>query len=452
VRDLAAIFKAYDVRGRVPEDLDEDLSRRIGAAFVTEVAQPDGADAVVVGHDMRASSPGLSAAFADGARDAGADVVAIGLCATDELYFASGRAGLPAAMFTASHNPAGDNGIKLCRAGAAGISADTGLTAIRDRVCDGGRPAAGIRRGGRTHWDVLPEYADHLRTLAPIVGRSLEIVVDAGNGMAGLTVPAALADPALTVVPLYFELDGSFPNHQANPLDPTNLEDLQEAVVRQGADLGLAFDGDADRCFAVDERGTPVSPSAVTSLIAVRLLAREPGVRIIHNVITSRAVPETVRRHGGVPVRTKVGHSLIKAAMAQHDAAFGGEHSGHYYFRDFWYADSGMLAARHLLGALAESDKPLSRVVADYEPYHASGEHNLEVADTAEVLERVATEYAVDGGVEVDRLDGVTVSGPGWWFNVRASNTEPLLRLNVEGDTRATMMQIRDDVLSLVRS
>jgi phosphomannomutase len=355
-------------------------------------------------------------------------------------------------MFTASHNPAGDNGIKLCRAGAAGISADTGLTAVRDRVADGGQSAAGTRRGGLASWDVLPEYADHLRTLAPVEGRSLEVVVDAGNGMAGLTVPAALADSALTVVPLYFALDGSFPNHQANPLDPKNLEDLQDAVVRHGADLGLAFDGDADRCFAVDEGGTPVSPSAVTALIAVRLLTREPGARIIHNAITSRAVPETVRRHGGVPVRTKVGHSLIKAAMAEHDAAFGGEHSGHYYFREFWYADSGMLAARHLLGALAESDRPLSRLVADYEPYHSSGEHNLAVDDPAQVLERIASEYADDGGMEVDRLDGVTVSGPGWWFNVRASNTEPLLRLNVEGDTRATMMQIRDDVLSLVRS
>lgn len=444
-----AVFKAYDVRGVVPDQVDETLARRTGAAFVP-VAE---ATTVVVGHDMRPSSPALAAAFAEGAAAAGADVVMIGLASTDQLYFASGHLGYPGAMFTASHNPAQYNGIKLCREGARPIGADTGLHAIRDAV-SGPAPAAAAFPGSISQLDVLDAYAAHLLSLAPVAGRRLRVVVDAGNGMAGLTAPVVFdrIGDVVDLVPMYFELDGTFPHHEANPIEPENLVDLQARVRAEGADLGLAFDGDADRCFVVDERGEAVSPSTLTALIATRELARSPGSAVIHNLITSRFVPEVVREHGGRPVRTRVGHSYIKATMAETDAVFGGEHSGHFYFRDFWRADSGMLAALHTLAALAETDRSLSRLLADYRRYCLSGEINSEVADQAATTATVEAAYADVDGAEVDHLDGLTVTTPEWWFNVRPSNTEPLLRLNVEGADEATMTRVRDDVLALIRS
>lgn len=446
--NLAAVFKAYDVRGTVPDQVDEELARSVGAAFVAVTGAAGGA--VVVGHDMRPSSPGLARAFADGATGAGADVVMIGLASTDELYFASGRLDLPGVMFTASHNPAQYNGIKMCRAQAVPIGAASGLVEIRDLVASGAvAPAA--RPGTVTTTDVLADYADHLLSLAPVRGRRLKVVVDAGNGMAGHTVPAVLGRLDLDLVPMYFELDGTFPHHEANPIDPTTMTDLVRRVRETGADIGLAFDGDADRCFLVDERGQLVSPSVLTALIASRELAEHPGATVIHNLITSRAVPEIVTERGGVPVRTRVGHSYIKATMAETGAVFGGEHSGHFYFRDFWRADSGLLAALHGLAALAEYDGPLSSLLEEYSRYAASGEINSTVRDQAEVLRQLEAEYTERPDVELDHLDGLTVTHPAWWFNVRASNTEPLLRLNAEGKDEATMTQVRDEVLAMIR-
>ena len=446
---LRAIFKAYDVRGTVPDQIDDDLARRTGAAFV----HVTGASTVVVGHDMRPSSPDLAGAFADGATRAGADVIAIGLASTDQLYFASGHLGHPGAMFTASHNPAQYNGIKMCRAGAQPIGMETGLAEIRDSVASDGVPTS-TRSGMITQQDVLEAYAAHLLALAPVEGRRLKVVVDAGNGMAGYTAPAVfgrLGADRVDLVPMYFELDGNFPNHDANPIEAENLVDLQRRVLAEKADIGLAFDGDADRCFLVDERGRAVSPSTLTALIASRELAKEPGATVIHNLITSRAVPEIVTELGGVPVRTRVGHSYIKATMAETDAIFGGEHSGHFYFRDFWRADSGMLAALHTLAALAGSDRPLSGLLDDYERYVASGEINSTVADQQAMMTRIEKVYR-DRGAETDHLDGLTVSLDDWWFNVRPSNTEPLLRLNAEGPDEATMARVRDEVLTLIRS
>ncbi len=454
VADLAAIFKAYDVRGLVPEQLDEPTARLIGNAFAAEVIDGSTGPVVVIGHDMRPSSPGLAVAFADGVRDAGADVVLIGLASTDQLYFASGRLGLAGAMFTASHNPAKYNGIKLCRPGAVALAADTGLSAIRDRVAAGVVTPTSGRRGTVEQRDMLTSYAGHLLDIVQVAGRRLKVVVDAANGMAGHTVPPVLGALDVELVQLYFELDGSFPNHEANPLDATNLRDLQAAVVRTHADVGLAFDGDADRCFVVDERGRGVPPSALTGLIAVRALEKEPGARIVYNLISSRAVPETISRYGGTPVRTPVGHSLIKATMARENAAFGGEHSGHFYFRDFWYADSGLLAALHLLAARAADDRPISELLAEFDPYASSGEINFSVEDVEDVesvIKEVEAHYTGNPHIGVDHLDGLTVTTQHWWFNVRPSNTEPLLRLNVEGDDDATMRVIRDQVLSLLR-
>jgi phosphomannomutase len=450
VADLAAIFKAYDVRGLVPSQLDEGTAELIGGAFAAEVLDAAHDPAVVIGHDMRPSSPGLATAFATGVRQAGADVVWIGLASTDEVYFASGRLDLPGAVFTASHNPAGYNGIKMCRAGAVALAEATGLSAIRSRV-EAGEVVAlpGSEHGTLEERDMLTSYAAYLHDLVPVAGRRLRVVVDAGNGMGGHTVPAVLGPLALELVPLYFELDGTFPHHEANPLDPATLVDLQRTVVEQGADLGLAFDGDADRCFAVDERGHVVSPSALTALIAVRALDRSPGAHIIHNLITSRAVPEIITAHGGVPVRTRVGHSLIKATMAEVDAAFGGEHSGHFYFRDFWFADSGMLAALHLLAAVAGGDQPVSQLVAAFDPYAASGEINVVVTDADAVMDRVEASLGNDS-TRTDRLDGLTVLADDWWFNLRPSNTEPVLRLNVEGTTGEEMRRVRDDVLAVM--
>ncbi|GAA1971089.1 phosphomannomutase/phosphoglucomutase [Catenulispora subtropica] len=450
--DLSLIVKAYDVRGVVPDQLDESDTEALGAAFAAFA----GAPTVVVGYDMRPSSPALAAAFARGAASRGVDVVDIGLASTDLLYFASGALDMPGAMFTASHNPAKYNGIKMCKAGAAPIGQESGLVEIRENaqaILGGAEPPAVDKAGTVTERDMLAEYAAYLNKLVDLSGiRPLKVVVDAANGMGGHTVPTVFQGLPLEVVDLYFELDGTFPNHEANPLDPKNLVDLQKAVVEHGADLGLAFDGDADRCFVVDERGEPVSPSTVTALVAVRELAKHPGATVIHNLITSAAVPEIVREHGGVPVRTRVGHSFIKQEMARTGAVFGGEHSAHYYFQDFWKADTGMLAAMHVLAALGGQDKPLSELAADFSRYAASGEINSEVADQAGRTAAVRAAFESRPGVTVDELDGLTVTGEGWWFNVRPSNTEPLLRLNVEAADADAVAALRDEVLALIRA
>jgi phosphomannomutase len=451
--DLSQIVKAYDVRGVVPDQWDESLAELFGAAF----AQVTGADALVTGHDMRPSSPGLARAFARGAARYGADVTEIGLCSTDQLYYASGALNLPGAMFTASHNPARYNGIKMCRAGAAPVGQDTGLAEIRalvERWRETGAPEPAGREGTLTRRETLQEYAAHLRSLVDVTSiRPLKVVVDAGNGMGGHTVPTVLAGLPVDLVPMYFELDGTFPNHEANPLDPANLVDLQRRVRAEGADLGLAFDGDADRCFVVDERGEPVSPSAITALVAARELARHGGRGvIIHNLITSWSVPEVVRENGGTPVRTRVGHSFIKAEMARTGAIFGGEHSAHYYFKDFWNADTGMLAALHVLAALGGQDGPLSALVAQYDRYVGSGEINSTVADQHARLAALRAAYTGRDDVHLDELDGLTVTAADWWFNVRPSNTEPLLRLNVEARDEAAMTKIRDEALAVIRA
>ena len=450
------VVKAYDVRGLVGEELDESLVTDLGVAFAA-LMRGEGARQVALGHDMRDSSPALSAAFARGVMSQGLDVVRIGLASTDELYFASGLLDCPGAMFTASHNPAAYNGIKLCRAGAKPVGADTGLSTISDDVIAGVGAYDGPP-GTVTDRDVLAEYGTFLRSLVDTSGlRPLRVAVDAGNGMAGHTAPAVLGPiDSITLLPLYFELDGSFPNHEANPLDPANLVDLQEFVGAVGADIGLAFDGDADRCFVVDERGHLVSPSTVTSLVAARELGREIGATIIHNVITSRAVPELVTERGGTPLRSRVGHSYIKALMADTGAIFGGEHSAHYYFRDFWGADSGMLAALYVLAALGEQrgapgpPRTLSELAADYQRYESSGEINFTVADAPACVDAVLKSFG--GRIQsIDHLDGVTVDlGDGSWFNLRSSNTEPLLRLNVEGrtteDVDAVVAQVRAEI------
>jgi phosphomannomutase len=451
--DLSQLVKAYDVRGVVPDQWDETLAELFGVAFVRVTA----ATAIVVGHDMRPSSPGLSRAFARGAAAQGVDVTEIGLCSTDQLYYASGALNLPGAMFTASHNPAQYNGIKMCRAGAAPVGQDTGLAEIRalaEGWIDSGAPAPAPTQGTINRRDTLEDYAAHLRGLVDLTSiRPLKVVVDAGNGMGGHTVPTVFAGLPLTLVPMYFELDGTFPNHEANPLDPANIVDLQKRVREESADLGIAFDGDADRCFVVDENGDPVSPSAITALVAARELARNGGSGvIIHNLITSWSVPEVVEEHGGTPVRTRVGHSFIKAEMAKSGAIFGGEHSAHYYFKDFWNADTGMLAALHVLAALGGQEGPLSALVAEYDRYTGSGEINSTVADQTGRLAAIRAAYESREDITLDELDGLTVSASDWWFNVRPSNTEPLLRLNAEAREATTMAKIRDEVLAIIRA
>ena len=445
--DLARIVKAYDIRGVVPDELDEGVAEAVGAAFV----RVTGARTILTVHDMRASSGALADAFGRGVVAQGANVLAAGLGSTDMVYYGSGDLGIPGAMVTASHNPSQYNGIKLCRAGARPVGIETGLKDIKD-LAERSLPPAPVP-GSITRVDLLPGYANYLRKLVDISAiRPLTVAVDAGNGMAGHTVPKVLEGLPITVIPLYFELDGTFPNHEANPIEPENVRDLQRAVVEHHADIGLAFDGDADRCFVVDERGHLVSPSVLTALIAARELAREPGATIIHNLITSRAVPEIIAEHGGIPVRTRVGHSFIKATMAERAAVFGGEHSGHFYFRDFWFADSGMLAALHTLAALGGQVKPLSQLMAEYSRYCASGEINSEVSDQAEATARVKRAFASRPGVSTDELDGLTVTAGEWWFNLRPSNTEPLLRLNVEAGDESAMAALRDEVLSIVRN
>lgn len=460
MRDLSALIKAYDIRGVVPGQWDPKLSREVGIAFVEVLkirAIDGGTGRIVVGHDMRPTGPDLVAAFIDGVTGAGVDVINIGLCSTDGLYFASGRLDIPGAMFTASHNPAEYNGIKLCRAGAAPVGQDSGLSEIRELLESEKLPEYSGANGTATAQDMLADYAQYLRELVPLEkSRKLKVVIDTGNGMGGFTVPAVLGGEIFAALPLeieamYFELDGTFPNHEANPIDPENLRDLQKRVLELGADIGLAFDGDADRCFVVDEKGGIVDPSTLTALIATRELAKAPGSTIIHNLITSRAVPEIVREHGGNPVRTRVGHSFIKAKMAESNAIFGGEHSGHFYFRDFWKADSGMLAAMHALAALGEAPKSttLSELLEPYLRYVMSGEINTKVFDAKTVVARIKTEFA-GRAIDTDELDGLTVGLDSGWFNVRSSNTEPLLRLNVEATEPDAMAAIRDEVLEIM--
>lgn len=450
---LKSVIKAYDIRGVVGETIDEDFVRTAGAAFAS-ILRGEGEDRIAVGHDMRPSSPALSEAFAEGAASQGVNVTLLGLTSTDELYFVAGTQRCAGAMFTASHNPAKYNGIKLCRAGAAPVSTDTGLSDIARMLLEGVPEYAGEPGVVERH-DALDEYATYLRELVPVpTRRKLVVAVDAANGMAGMTVPAVLGDLSnVDIRPLYFELDGTFPNHEANPLDPKNLVDLQRFTVEQGADIGLAFDGDADRCFVVDERGEAVSPSAITALIASRVLADNPGATVIHNLITSKTVPEVIGEHGGKAVRTRVGHSYIKAQMAEHSALFGGEHSAHYYFAEFFNADSGLVAALHVLAALAEQDAPLSEMMAAYDRYAASGEINSEVADQAAATQRVVDAFR-DRADSVDTLDGVTVQlrNSKAWFNVRASNTEPLLRLNAEAPTRAEVDALTKEILGIIRA
>ena len=450
---ISAIIKAYDVRGVVgsgANEVDENFVRDTGAAF-GKLMRGEGARTVVIGHDMRETSPKLSLAFAEGVNSQGLDTVSLGLTSTDELYYASGVMDCPGAMFTASHNPAKYNGIKLCRAGARPVGQESGLQEITDDLIQG-VPVFEGAPGHNSRKDVLQGYAEFLRDLVPLNIRPLKVAVDAGNGMGGLTVPAVFQGLPLELEALYFELDGNFPNHEANPLDPANLVDLQHFTVEVGADLGIAFDGDADRCFIVDEKGEPVSPSAICAIIAEHYLDEQPGSTIIHNLITSKSVPELVQEKGGKPVRTRVGHSFIKAQMAEHGAIFGGEHSAHYYFADFFNADSGMLAALHVLSTLGSQDKPLSELAQAYNRYEASGEINSEVADqqgrTAAVVEAFA-----DRTASVDKLDGVTIDlNDGSWLNVRASNTEPLLRLNVEAKTQDEVEAIVDEALTVIRS
>lgn len=462
--DLSASFKAYDVRGIVGDTITTASVRAVGAAFV-DVLDLSG-DTVLVGGDMRPSSPEFSQAFADGATARGANVIFLGQISTDELYYASGKLNAAGVTFTASHNPAQYNGMKMSRPGAVPVSSETGLAEIKDRaeqyLADGDIPPVSTV-GSTSSRDVLKEYAEYLRSLVDLSGiRPLKVVVDAGNGMAGLTTPAVLGAEHLEALPLdivslYFELDGTFPNHPANPLEPENLRDLQRAVLSNGADIGLAFDGDADRCFVIDEKGEPVSPSAITAMVARREIRRaqaggEQNPVIIHNLITSRAVPELVRAEGGRPVRTRVGHSFIKAVMADEGAVFGGEHSAHYYFREFWNADTGMLAAMHVLAALGEQDEPLSELGREYEPYFSSGEINTRLDDVSAATARVRQEFESDG-VSVDEVDGLTFTANdgSWWFNLRASNTEPFLRLNAEAENPQTLETLTSAVLEQIR-
>jgi phosphomannomutase len=450
--DIPDIFKAYDIRGLVDTELSPDFAFAVGLAFAKFLEMKREPSTVIIGEDMRPSSPELAEAFSAGVASNGTNVIRIGLASTDLLYFAAGSRNLPGAMFTASHNPAAYNGIKLCLSGARPIGKETGLQTIEKFVRQG-MPVAMRPAGVETNEDLLQAYADHLHKLVSFKGnRRLKIVIDAGNGMAGFTAPAIFDRLGAEIIPLFFELDGNFPNHEANPIDPANLRDLQKAVLAEKADIGLAFDGDADRCFLVDEKGETVDPSLLTALIASRELAKHPGATIIHSLISSRTVVEVINELGGVPVRSRVGHSYIKALMAETGAVFGGEHSGHFYFKDFWRADSGALAALHALAALGESDQTISQLLAPFKRYVASGEVNSQVADSAQVMKVIREKYAALSEFEIDELDGLTVSTKSWWFNVRASNTEPLLRLNVEADTASNMAAHRDELLALINA
>ena len=442
---LDAVFKAYDIRGTVPDQLDAELAHRVGAAFARFAGSPT----VLVARDMRPSGEALVAAFEDGVTGAGADVVDLGMASTDLLYFAAGSLDAPGAMFTASHNPAQYNGIKLCLSGARPVGVDSGLLDIKAAVADGA-PAPAAHRGSVSQRDVLDDYAAHVRSfLGTAPTKPLRVVADTANGMGGLVVPRVFADLPFELEVLYGELDGTFPNHPADPIQPENLRDLQRRVIDVSADIGLAFDGDADRVFLVDERAEPVSGSLTTAMVAASMLDRYGPGPVIHNLICSKAVPEVIREHGGSPVRTRVGHSFIKATMAETGAVFGGEHSGHYYFRDNYRADSGLIASMVVLGMLCASGEPLSSLRAPFDRYADSGEINTTVDDPVAVIEKVAAAFA---GADQDRLDGLTVDLGDWWFNLRPSNTEPLLRLNLEARDRAACESHVAEVLALIRS
>jgi len=446
---IDALFKAYDVRGIVPDELTPEIAYRIGRALVAHLRP----DAVAVGRDMRLSGPAIAGALVDGLRDQGADVADLGLVSSDALYFAVGKYGYPAGvMVTASHNPAEYNGLKVCREEAKALSLDTGLAAVRDLVLanDFPDPTNG-RRGAVQERDVIAAYADHLLSLVDTAKiRPLKIAIDAGNGMSGLTVPPVFDRLPCQVVPLFFALDGSFPNHPANPIEPENVKNLQRTVLQERCDLGVAFDGDADRVFLIDERGQFVGGDMVTAMVAIKMLQRSPGAPVVYNLICSRSVPETIARHGGRPIRSRVGHSYIKATMREEDAVFGGEHSGHFYFRDFWYADSGMMALLTVLELLSEAGKPLSAVLRPIDTRTRSGEINTEVPDPQAVMDTVERHYRAEGA-DIDHLDGATVGFPTWWFNLRPSNTQPLLRLNVEADDPETLNLRTKEVLTLIQ-
>ncbi|MEX0658656.1 MAG: phosphomannomutase/phosphoglucomutase [Egibacteraceae bacterium] len=444
--DLTPIVKAYDIRGLIPDQIDAEVARALGRACAVELH----GEAVIVARDMRPSSPDLAAAFIEGVRAQGVDAIDIGLASTDLLYYASGRLGLPGAVWTASHNPAGYNGLKVCRAGAEPVSLDTGLGAIRDRAQHGDFPEADETGDLRTD-DLIDDFAEHVRSFVGVEGMApVKVAVDAGNGMAGLVVPPVFDGLPIDLVPLYFELDGTFPNHPANPIEAANLVDLQAAVTAKDCALGLAFDGDADRMFCVDEQGRPVAPSLVTAVIADTILRRHPGETVLYNLICSKVVPETIEAAGGRAIRTRVGHSFIKALMKDTGAVFAGEHSGHYYFRDNFRADSGLIAGVLLLEALGEHGGTLSELVAPYDRYAQSGEVNVEVDDQQRATDAVVAAFAEEG--DADWADGLTVDAGDWWFNLRPSNTEPLLRVNVEAADPATMERVRDRVLELIRA
>ena len=447
---LEKIIKAYDIRGLIKNEITPDFSFSLGVAFAKFLEIEREPATIVVGEDMRASSAPLAAAFSDGATSQGMDVIRIGLASTDMLYFASGKLNLPGIMFTASHNPAKYNGMKLCKSGAKPIGQESGLLTIRKFIEDG-VPISNRPVGTVKSQDLLTEYVDYLLARFPkktFKKRKLKVVIDAGNGMAGFTAPAVMKHLNIDLIPMYFELDGNFPNHEANPIESENLKDLQKKVKKEKADIGLAFDGDADRCFLVDEKGDLVNPSALTALIAVRELKSQPGSTIIYNLTSSKAVAEVITENKGVGLRSRVGHSYIKSLMAESGAIFGGEHSGHFYFADFWRADSGMLAALYALAELMDSNKPLSNFLKPFNRYFSSGEINSKVKDVAKSIKAVEEKY--QGKYQLDHLDGLTVTADSWWFNLRPSNTEPLLRLNVEANTEKEMAIITDAVLALL--
>ena len=447
---LEKIIKAYDIRGLVKDEITPDFSFSLGIAFAKFLEYEREPATIVVGEDMRPSSPLLAEAFSDGATSQGMDVIRIGLASTDLLYFASGKLNLPGIMFTASHNPAKYNGMKLCKSGARPIGQESGLVKIRELI-EQGVPISNRPLGSIRNQDLLKDYVDYLLSLFPdkaFKKRKLKVVVDAGNGMAGFTAPAVMERLNVELIPMYFELDGNFPNHEANPIEAKNLKDLQKRVKKEKADIGLAFDGDADRCFLINEKGELVNPSALTSLIAVHQLKVKPGSTIIYNLISSKAVSEVIAENGGIGVRSRVGHSYIKSLMAESGAVFGGEHSGHFYFSNFWRADSGMLAALYALAELMATKSTLSELLEPFNRYASSGEINSTVKDVKKSLDLIRKKYGSD--YQVDELDGLTITADSWWFNLRASNTEPLLRLNVEAETEKEMVKIRDTVLSLI--
>ncbi len=445
------IFKAYDIRGLVESEITPDFAFAVGLSFARFLELEREPGTIVIGEDMRPSSPELAEAFSAGAMSNGMDVIRIGLASTDMLYFASGKLNLPGAMFTASHNPAEYNGIKLCKSGAKPIGKESGLQII-ERFVNEGSPIPMRNMGIEKQQNMVSDYVTHLLSLVNVSEiRPLKIVIDAGNGMGGYTAPEVFSRLNAEVIELFFELDGTFPNHEANPIDPKNMKDLQKAVLKHKADIGLAFDGDADRCFLVDEKGEMVNPSDLTSLIASRELAKHPGSSIIYNLISSRAVAEIVEESGGKALRSRVGHSYIKSMMAETGAIFGGEHSGHFYFKDFWCADSGMLAALHAIAALGESTSSLSKILKPYQRYFASGEINSKVSDPTTILALLESEFGSKEDATIDHLDGLTINTPTWWFNVRSSNTEPLLRLNVEAKTQAKLARMQADLLALIR-